>query len=319
MLSILFLNRNNKDAFGELFTQYEFEQAVGKLADCKYAGEGFPDYIAGESVDKTVKRVMPEADWVIGDPKSCRVKKSMKRKYKIGAFINDLHGENIYGAKSPVEWGKMIVKANYDGIFIRTSLVYGTGYNPKILYNMLGDKAHWFPWSVNTDRYHPRDKKKYDVAFLGDVTDNYPLHKMLCDGIYHVARGFKVLCNGPTYCNSKPEHDYIKGDEYSEALGSTRILIFGCSKYHYPPLKLFEGGASGCLLMCDSPSMIEELGFMSRVTYTEIAAYNWEDGLRFFLEHPKEARKISEPCMGMVRKYHSHDVRAKQFLQILKE
>lgn len=164
---------------------------------------------------------------------------------------------------------------------------------------------------------------KYDVAFLGALTETYPLRKTICEGLPFIARGHRILCREPPYGDSyKRNYDnlhenYIVGDDYAEALGSSRILIFDCSVYRYPILKFFEGGASGCLLMSDPPAMSKRLGFRHRETYAEIDAVTWEDGLRYYLENPREAKKIADRGMKMTRKYHDHDVRAKQFLQIL--
>lgn len=325
MLNILFLNEKNDTVFGEPYTQYEFEQTMGKYANCKYAGAGFPDYIAGESMDKTVKRVMPNVDWVIDDDKSYHIKKPENRKYKVGVFINDLHGKGLYDIRSPVEWGNMILKAEYDGVFMRTPLLYGSSYRPEVITDILGDKAHWVPNSVNTEKFYPRKEKKYDVAFIGAIYGCYPLRQRIYNDIFYVARGHKILRGGlaprgviKENADKSGDRCFV-GDAYAEALGSTRILIFDCSIYRYPVLKFFEGGASGCLVMSDAPAMAERLGFIPRVTYTEIAAHNWEDGLKFFLENPSEVKKIAGPGMKMVRKYHSHEARGKQFVSMLED
>lgn len=319
-MNILFLGKMAKNSFGGPYTQYEFEQAVGKYANCKYAGEGFPDHVSGEPMDKTVKRVMPDADWVIDDDKSYHLKKPKNRKYKIGVFINDLHANHYYGITNPVEWSNMVLKAGYDGIFMRYPLIYGISHRPEIAYGILRGKAHWVPWSVNADKFYSR-KKKQDVAFLGAFNGCHPLRNKIREGIFHVARGHKILCKVPPVGGiENPLNDnYITGDKYSEALGSTRIFIFDCSIYRYPILKFFEGAASGCLVMSDAPSMGERLGFIHRLTYSEIDDVIWEEGLKFYLEYPKEARKIANSGMNMTRKCHSHDVRSAQFLALLED
>lgn len=321
-LNILFIGKDNSMAVGAPGNQYEFKQAIGKHANCKYVGEGHPDYIPNESVDKTVKRVMPDADWVIDDNIEYYIKHKKNKGCNAGLFISDLHACHIRGIKNPVEWANFLNKANYDGIFMRYPLIYGTGYRPEVFYEVLGERSRWVPWSVNIDKFYPRDEKKYDVSFLGAVEECYPLRKKMFEGLYFAARGHKVLCKKPPV-NMEGRKDFNKdeivGDIYADTLGSTRISIFDCSIYRYPLLKFFEGGASGCLLMSDAPAMGVRLGFRNHITYTEVNELNWEEGLQFFLENPKEVKKIANPCMKMVRKYHTHDTRARQFCKILDE
>lgn len=324
-LNVLFTRQNGSGLVGAPNVQHEFEQVMGKYANCAYAGKGFPDYIEGESMDECVQRVMPDADWVFDDDFSYHVPKTWDRKYKVAVFISDLHGKHLYGISNPVEFANMIVKAGYDAVFMRTPLVYGTSYRPEVFYEVLGDVAIWMPWSVDVNRYYRREETKYDVAFLGALNESYPLRKTICEGLPFVARGHRILCREPPYGDSyNRQYDsyydnYIIGDKYSEALGSTRILIFDTSKYRYPILKLFEGSASGCLLMTDPPAMAKRLGFRHRDTYAEIDAVTWEDGLRYYLENPKQAKKIADRGMKMTRKYHSHDVRCVQLIKALKE
>lgn len=320
-LNILFVGPNNDKVMGATKNQYEFKKAIGKYAKCKYVGKGHPDYIAGETTDESVNHVMPDADWVIDDNINYYVKDKKARDYKLGLFISDLHAKHDQGIRNPVEWANLLNRAGYDGVFMRYPLVHGTGYRPEIFYEVLGERAHWVPWSVNTEKFYPRDEKRYDVALLGAKEDCYPLRKKMFEGIYFVARGHRILCREcPPDIDrrTKFSDDEIVGDRYAEALGRSRILIFDCSTYRYPILKFFEGMASGCLVMSDAPTMGKRLGFIHRITYSEIDEVTWEEGLKFFLEHPKEARKIARPGTDMCRKYHSHETRAEQFCQLLK-
>ena len=324
-MNILFLGDIIKDNFGGPYTQYEFEQTVGKYAACKYAGEGFPDHVAGETMNETVRRVMPDADWVIDDDKSYHIRKPKNRSYKVGVFINDLHGKHLYGIKNPVKWANMIMSADYDGVFMRHPLLYGTSYQPDVVSRILGGKAHWVPHSVNIDKFYKRGEVKYDVAFIGATYDCYPLRKIIYDNIFYVARGYRVLRGGMApggvikKNSSKPGDHYLVGDDYAEALGSTRILIFDCSIYRYPLMKFFEGAASGCLVMSDAPSLGERLGFKHRETMVEVNLQNWEEALQFFLDNPDEAKKIADAGMKNTRKNHSHAIRSRQFVGLLKE
>lgn len=324
-LRVLMLERDNHDRVGAPLTQWEFEQTVGKYATCAYAGEGFPDYHPNESMDETVKRVMPDAGWVIDKDNNFNVEKPKDRSYKVGVFLSDLHAKNTYGIDNPVKWAKMLKESNYDALFLRYPFVYGCGYRPEIVLDSLGDRAHWVPWSVNLDNFYPREEKKHDVTFLGSTSDCYPLRKAIWEGLYFAARGYKILMReappGPKSQGTYKElrEKYIVGKDYAEALGSTRIMLFDCSYYLYPILKFFEASASGCLIMCNESSMGKKLGFIPSETMIDIREATWEEALQYYLKNKEEAQVIANRAMEMCRENHNHDTRSSAFVNKLRE
>ncbi len=324
-LKILCLERNNSRKFGAPKTQHDFEQMIGKHAKCVYAGEGFPEYEVGETIDETVQRVMPDADWVI-DRDDNFLPKPEGRDYKIGAFISDLHAKHNYGITTPVAWANLIKGCNYDAVFMRYPLVYGTGHRPEVVWETLGDKAYWVPWSIDPERFHRRDGVKYDVSFLGSIYDCYPLRQSVYEGLYYAARGYKILREkappGPmSQGNYKEIRDrgFIVGHEYEEALGSSRIMIFDCSYYLYAILKFFEASASGCLVMCNEPSFGKKLGFVPGQTMIDIRENTWEEELLKYLRDESLRKEIADRGMKVTRENHTHDVRARQFIKILEK
>lgn len=319
------LERNNHDRVGAPLTQWEFEQTVGKYATCKYAGEGYPDYRPEESMDETVKRVMPNADWVIDGDDNFHAEKAEDRSYKVGVFISDLHAKYSYHLDNPVKWANLLKESNYDAYFMRYPFVYGTGHRAEVVLEALGDKAHWVPWSVNLGNFYPREEKRYDAAFLGSTYDCYPLRKAIWSGLFFAARGYKVFMrNAPPGPLSQAPYEelrskYIVGREYAEALGSTRIMLFDCSYYLYAILKFFESSASGCLIMSNEPSMGKKLGFIPGETMINIDDKNWEEALQYYLKNPEEAQEIANRGMEKTRELHGHDTRARAFITKLKE
>jgi len=324
-MKILMLEKNNKGKIGAPLTQWEFEQTVGKYATCAYAGEGYPDYKPNESMDEIVRRVMPNADWVIDKDDNFHAEKPEDRSYKVGVFISDLHAKHSYGLGDPVKWANLLKESNYDAYFMRYPYVYGTTHRSEIVLEALGDKAHWVPWSVNIDNFYPRDEKKYDVAFLGSTYDCYPLRKVIREGLFFAARGYKVLMRNapPGPLSQAPYKDlrdrYVVGKDYAETLGSTRIMLFDCSYYLYAILKFFEASASGCLIMCNEPSMGKKLGFIPGETMINIDEKNWEEALQYYLKNKEEAQVIADKCMDACRAMHNHDIRAKSWILKLKE
>lgn len=319
---ILFLTRKGEGYVGAPQTRHEFEQEVAKQTKCKFAGEGWPDHIPGESMEQTVRRVMPDCDWVIDRDDNLHVKKPSHRRYKVGLFLTDLHGKHSYGFNSPMPHIELINNADYDAVFMRYPLLLGTGYNQKVYLENLYCAVHWIPWSVSTERFKPRDKT-YDVSLIGATYDCYPLRREMWDSIYYAARGYRIFREaspqGKTYDRSVDllKESHHVGGEYSRILGESRILLFTSSIYRYPIQKYFEGSASKCLLISTMPAMGKRLGFIDGKTFIEVDFDNWEERLQYYLGDSKMCLKIANEGYKMTKKHHNHKVRAKQFLGVL--
>lgn len=297
---------------------------MAKQCECKFAGEGWSDYVPNESIDETVKRLYGTnyPDWVIDKDNNLHEKKPKNRRYKIGHFMSDLHGKHHYDITSPVEYAKLVNEAEYDAVFMRYPLLYGTSYQPKVIHDWITCDKHWVPWSVDDKYYHPKVKKT-DVAFIGTTGACYPLRNMIWENLYYVARGYKVLREqaprGKTYERSVDslKEKHLVGERYRDALAEVRILLFGCSIYRYELQKFFEAPASGCLVMSNAPAMAKRLGFIDGETYVEVDEGNWEDKLIEVLEDEYLVKRIARKGMKNVLMNHNHDKRASQFLEVL--
>ncbi len=321
-LNILWLTRKGRNLVGAPNTRHEFEQEVAQITNSVFAGQGWGEHREGESMTDTVKRLMPDADWVMDFDNNLHVRKPRDRNYKVGVFSSDLHGKAYYGITSPTLYADMINTADYDAVFMRYPYIYGTSYDYKSFTNKLTMDKHFLAWSVKTDRFI-KHEKKYDVGFIGAVGKPYPLRRQIWEGLYYVGRGYKVYQlkspPGKTFTRkwSKLEETHLVGDAYSKRLGETGVLIFGCSRYLYPLQKFTQASSAGCLVMCNKPSMASSLGFVNGKTYVEVDLYNWEEVLQYYLGNEQEAQRIATAGMKMTQKYHSHKVRARQFVEML--
>ena len=322
-LQVLWLTHKGDGYVGAPQTQYGFEQKVAELCDCKFAGEGWPLYRAEETLDQTVKRVMPNADWVIDRDNALHEKKPTDRSYRIGHFISDLHAKHYYKLRNPVKYVEALNDTEYDAVFMRYPLIHGTKFRPEVVYDRLKCEKHWVPWSIDTEKYHPRRRKRYDVSFMGTVGACYPLRKEIWENIYYVARGHRILRQrapaGKTYDRavSKLQDEFLVGKDYRKALGETRILLFGCSVYRYALQKFFEGAASGCLVVSDAPGMAKRLGFRDKETYVKVDSFDWEDTVKELLDNPDMVEQVARRGRHNVMENHTHKVRARQFVEML--
>lgn len=322
-LSILFLTKKGDSYVGAPSTYHGFEQAVGKQAECKWAGEGWSLHKPGELMDDTVSRLYGDEppDWVI-DNKNTFTPTPDRRDYRVGVFISDLHGKHSHGINTPLGFCQLINKCGYDAVFSKYMEIHGTSYDPKIFQRRIECAFHHLPWSVDTKRFKPK-KKNIDATFIGAVSKSYPLRQAMWDDFYYTIRGYKgIRCESPkgkTFerdIETLTDEHYV-GDKYAELLARTRILLFGSSKYRYPVQKYFEGAASGCLMLCDKPSTAKHLGLINCETFIEVNEGDWDEALVYILDNWAYYRKIVRASLKNTLMKHSHQVRASEFLEIL--
>lgn len=322
-MKFLILYPNHGDWPGEGMNYHSFYQALSKIADVKMAGEGYSLHRPNETIDQTVKRLYGDdlPDWVIERDDRFHIPKPQGRDYKVGVFISDLHGKHEYKIKDPESFVELINHANYQGVFYRYNLIEGTKYRSDI-HKHIRAPTYWVPWSVDTETFYKRPGTTIDVSFVGATyRDVYPMREDILENLKDVAIGYTVISElRPPYrvpISELIKKKYFVGERYAQLLGQSRIFIFDCSKYRYPLQKFFEAMASGCLVMSNKPTEAHSLGFVDGKTYVEIKPENWRKRLRHYLENKDEAQAIAKAGMNITRKFHSHETRAKQFIEIL--
>ena len=323
-MRILFLRHKGLDYVGAPGTYHDFEQTVGKIAECKWAGKEWPLHRPNEPMDATVKRVMPDADWVIDTDEGFKAPRD--KDYQVGHFTSDLHGKSICGVHTPQGLLALMNRSNYDALFMKYKYVYGANCNPDIFLTDMKVQSRFLPWSIDPEKYRPNGERRVDVAFLGAYGSVYPLRNDLWYGLNPFCRrhNLKLLLKqspgGSSFKRYIPnliDEGHVVGSRYREALRSTRILIFGGSRFRYPVQKYFEGMASGCLVMANTPGAAEDLHFKDGYNFVDINVNNWKDKLLYYAQHRDEAEQISEQGRKTIEKYHTHDIRAQQFIQML--
>lgn len=320
-LKILWLTSRGQGYVGAPSTFHGFEQTVARFTDSQFAGWGWELYRKGENLDNTVRRVMPDADWVIDDRDNFKFAPH-NRHYRTGVFISDLHGKFSHGIHKPKGFVDLLNRYNYDAVFMKYRTVHGTDADPEIFMKKLKARKFFIPWSVNPTLFYPR-KKDVDACFTGAIGVKYRLRQNIYDNLEHVAKGYKIICvtspSGNTYKRKidQLKTDYYVGTRYTDLLGRSKITLFDCSRHLYPVQKYFEVPASGCLVMADEPSDAKLLGFVDGETYVRVGLDDWKEKLLYYLKSPEEMADIAQKGMRMIRKRHTHDIRARQFVKVL--
>jgi len=326
-MKILFLTERSDNNVG-VFNYHGLERAIHEITDwCEWAGPGWGLHRPGESVNDTIKRVMPDADLVVC-PRETLIDAG-KIRARTCIMITDLHGKHNWGLKNPIEFATALNKARYNIVFSRYKEVHGSGVSPQIFPQILGDKFKWLPWSMDPDYYYRfKGEPKNDLLFLGSVHPSvYPLR-------YSMATGFTSFCNrnnlssymsqgiGIPVWEAKIDELEAKGfpvgSNYAQLLGTSRAILFGNSKFKYPLQKNFEVRASGCLAVSDAPVGAEELGFNDGVDYVEVSPDNWRTKIHYYLENWDIGKKVAARGRQLFLERHTHRIRARQIIDMLK-
>lgn len=343
-LNILFMTENFKDTVC-INAHYHLEQAIGQIARCRWAGPGHPNHKPGEPLSRTVKRVMKTANWVIyydfGVAKRNIMvsipPKTHKRRYNVAAYVGDLHRE-------PQRYVRRLNEIGWDAVLMAyTQLGKQVTYSrkryrkpiaivdiqPNYFTRLLKiPHLHMAP-NINPDVFKPSDKPKlFDATFLGAVgLECYPLRGEIWEKLPFFAKknGWKILLQGTPPGRSldrkisELQPRYYVGDKYVEALGRSKVFIFGTSVFKYPLLKFFEAMACGACVMADVPLTAEELHFIPDRNFVAINKNNWKEKLKYYLEHDEEREEIARRGYETVMAHHTTNVRARQVVNFLRE
>lgn len=337
-LNILFMTLKRDDLVCLDYGHY-FEQAIGKIANCKWAGRGWPDN-KSETLKSTVKRVMPDADWVIyydfeirREALNIRIPPQRKRGYKVATIISDIHREPIrhLGDLNRRGWDAflMLYTTLNAEMRHRTKVTFGKT-NPNMFMRNLNAPIFRLTPSIEPSVFNMfNSNRDIDALYLGNPIANiYPLRNDIY--IYLKALGIKNKWNtvvrrspsGLTLSRKKREcleQGHIVGKKYADYLSRTKCFLFGTSVFKYPLLKFFEGMASGTCTFSDLPLQWETFHFEPDKNMVNIDIDNWKDRLEYYLEHDKERKRIALEGYRMTMKHHTNEVRARELVTFLED
>lgn len=317
-MNILWMTHRGERYLGDPLNRHGFEQAVAKITNSVFAGEEWPFHVPGERLEEAVARLMPDVDWVIDMDDNLHIPKPSG--LNVAHLVSDLHGKHHYGVVNASGHIDLLNRAGYRALFLRYTEIHGTLYPPDIYRRSLKPSVYWLPWSYDPELFYPRTPRTWDVSFIGETIESvYPLRSSIKAELEKLSGAYSVFSvdapRGPVFELLITEH--FAGRKYANVLGRSHIFIFDSSIFRYPLMKFTEGLGSGCLVMSTEPSGAEALGLMDERTYVKINEGNWRDKLHYYLENPGEAEKFADRGLEMARKYHTHDVRAKQFVRYL--
>ncbi|QOT08097.1 glycosyltransferase [Paenibacillus sp. JNUCC32] len=234
-----------------------------------------------------------------------------------GCFVLDKH----YSKETRIEY---IESNKIDIIFSRSKQRFIE------VFPQYSNKLRWLPFSINPEIMKDWKLKK-DITYLlmGQVfhksrelnksktrEGRYPFRESVLKKMQNVKGfvfrphpGHRVAFNKDLYVDIK----------YAKELNRSKMFFTCGSEFKIPVLKFFEALACNTLLLAEANQDIYELGFKDGVHFVACNKSNFLEKAMYYKENRDERRRISKKGYKFVQKYHTNNVRAKQFVQYIKD
>ena len=181
------------------------------------------------------------------------------------------------------------------------------------------NKFRWLPNHVNLHEFKDYGlNKEIDFLLMGATLKKvYPLRAKIAQEMAGM-KGF-VHHQHPGYRDFAPDEGEYVGESYAREINRAKIFFTDDSIFKYPIAKYFEVPACNTLLLAPGSRELNHLGFVDGVTFVEINEHNYLKKAMYYLEHGDERLAIARRGYEMVRNNHSTPIRARQFVNHLRD
>jgi len=176
--------------------------------------------------------------------------------------------------------------------------------------------CEWLPIGVDTHVFKKWSQTKtIDILLTGAILpDVYPMRASYLRTFKGYPGFVHVPHPGYGHFDSRTA---IVHDTYAKLLNSAKVCPTCGSIYNYSIQKFFEIPASFSLLAAPPISDIVELGYVPDKHFLSVSPTSFEDKILSVLRDEDRLVEITTRGYRLVRKFHSVDVRAKQFVNLM--
>jgi len=174
----------------------------------------------------------------------------------------------------------------------------------------------WLPIGVDTKVFRKWSREKsIDILLTGAIhKDVYPFRAAYLETFKSYPNFMHVPHPGYGHFSSKTA---IVHDSYAKLLNSAKVCPTCGSIYNYPVQKFFEIPASFTLLVAPPFRDLDELGYVPGKHYLPVSMSSFEEEILSILKDEDRIEEITKQGYSLVRKFHSVEVRAKQFVNLM--
>lgn len=301
-MKILILSPNQ--IYRKNWTHQLFRNQFLKHHETTYYGEGYPNYVEGQSIPEFVKGKNFDLILTYG-------LRYTEPFIGIGDITN-IPKAHIAVDYFPLGGGGGTYERNH-ALFNRDKYDIYFGVVGDIVRNLekngVCKKAHLLPFSIDTNIYRRTKEfgqKNIDVFCVFTTRNDVYPNRELVQKMVTKLRDLKSFMK-------RTQHE-----KYVDKINSSKICITSNNKFRSLSIKYYEILACGSFLLADEPEDLLELGF---VPDKHLVIYKGLDDLKdkiyYYLAHGKALRTIANQGMDFVRENHNNDIRIKQFTEIV--
>ncbi|WP_043978865.1 glycosyltransferase [Priestia megaterium] len=236
-----------------------------------------------------------------------------------GCFVIDLHWQEDQRVKYFEE--------------NKIDLIFSSSKNPFLnIFPQYEDKHRWFPWAINPNIIKDWKQEK-DINFLLMGLVYYedpksPPKQQPKKGRYALREAvLKKMKNEKGFVfHPHPGHrvtyseDALVNVKYAKELNRSKMFFTcGGEMGGFAVLKFFEAPGCKTLLMAEPNQEIYELGFIDGHNFVACDTSNFYRKALYYIENEAERIRITENGYKFIHKHHTIGVRAKQFVEYIKE
>jgi len=187
------------------------------------------------------------------------------------------------------------------------------------IYPEYKDRMTWLPHHVNTDIFKDYGlNKDVELLMMGSALGPYPLRKKILNHyqgdsrfVYHRHPGYRNI-------GEQEEKKLFVGERYAREINRAKIFFTCGSILKIPVKKYFEVLACRTLLLADTFTELQDLGFVPGTHFVAINSSNFAEKADFYLKNEKERNKIADQGFKFVHQQHSTTNRANQLVEKIK-
>jgi len=207
----------------------------------------------------------------------------------------------------------------------KIDLIFSVTKNPFLKeYSTFAEKLRWVPFSIDPDTFKDwKLEKSIKFLLMGLVhydkvshppKGRYKFREEVLKQLGQV-EGFKF--------NKHPGHRtrnaHMVNENFAQELNRSEIFFTCGGIVQYPVNKFFEAPGCKTLLLAEPNPDILELGFKDGENFVACNTDNLYEKAMYYSKNKKERNRITDNGYAFMHKYHTNEVRAKQFICFIEE
>ena len=188
-------------------------------------------------------------------------------------------------------------------------------------YSEFSKRMIWLPHWVNTEIFKDYGlPKSYDYLLMGCINEDiYPLRSMMLERMQRLP-GFMHHPHPGYHYDKYNEDVFFVGKSYAKEINKAKLFLTDDSIYHNMFMKYFEVPACNTLLLAPESEDARDLGFIPSVNFVGVSNNDFYEKARYYAQNYESiGSRIAHKGYDMVRSLHSVEVRAKRFVDAVKD